>query len=416
MGEHPEFGAQEPDDGVEAALEPGHGGTQQPERADPGGVLEADLDRDPTAHRVADDVGPVDRELVHQPEHAVGVPARVVAARGRLAGGAETGQIGRVDAVAGAERGGGLEQRGPGAAEAVQEQDVGARAHRQGRDPVPADVDVVDPQQRGAATDETEHPLERDGEIEVAADREQALLEGVDAGQLAPAQSHPRVGVGGDVDVGLAAGQALADAGAMWGAADLPAAPDVAQADVVGGVELRPRPRGTARGVTGRPSRCARAARRDRGGRSRRAPYRALPADEPVDARVSRTLRQLRIHDTATGAVRAVEPADGRRVRIYACGPTVYARIHVGNARPFVVFSLLKRFLVHEGYEVTMVANVTDINDKIYAAARAAGVPERTAGAGDDRGLHRATRRRSGARSARPRAAGGRDDHGDRRS
>jgi len=60
---------------------------------------------------------------------------------------------------------------------------------------------------------------------------------------------------------------------------------------------------------------------------------------------------------------------------MYACGPTVYARIHVGNARPFVVFSLLKRFLEHEGYEVTFVANVTDVNDKIYDAARAAGVP-----------------------------------------
>jgi cysteinyl-tRNA synthetase len=60
---------------------------------------------------------------------------------------------------------------------------------------------------------------------------------------------------------------------------------------------------------------------------------------------------------------------------MYACGPTVYARIHVGNARPFVVFSLLKRFLVHEGYSVTFVANITDVNDKIYAAAQAAGVP-----------------------------------------
>jgi len=62
-------------------------------------------------------------------------------------------------------------------------------------------------------------------------------------------------------------------------------------------------------------------------------------------------------------------------VRIYACGPTVYGPIHVGNARPFVVFSLLKRFLVHEGFEVTLVANVTDVNDKIYAAAAKAGVP-----------------------------------------
>ena len=60
---------------------------------------------------------------------------------------------------------------------------------------------------------------------------------------------------------------------------------------------------------------------------------------------------------------------------IYACGPTVYDRIHVGNARPFVVFSLLKRFLEHEGHRVTLVVNVTDVNDKIYDAARAAGVP-----------------------------------------
>ena len=66
--------------------------------------------------------------------------------------------------------------------------------------------------------------------------------------------------------------------------------------------------------------------------------------------------------------------ADGE-VRIYACGPTVYGRIHVGNARPYVVFSLLARLFVHEGYKVTFVANITDVNDKIYAAAREAGVP-----------------------------------------
>ena len=62
-------------------------------------------------------------------------------------------------------------------------------------------------------------------------------------------------------------------------------------------------------------------------------------------------------------------------MRIYACGPTVYGRIHVGNARPFVVFSLLRRFLRHEGYSVTVVANITDVNDKIYAAAQAVGRP-----------------------------------------
>ncbi len=67
-----------------------------------------------------------------------------------------------------------------------------------------------------------------------------------------------------------------------------------------------------------------------------------------------------------------MEPRDPGKVGIYACGPTVYSRIHIGNARPFVVFSLLKRFLEHEGYETTLVVNVTDVNDKIYDAARGA--------------------------------------------
>jgi cysteinyl-tRNA synthetase len=86
-------------------------------------------------------------------------------------------------------------------------------------------------------------------------------------------------------------------------------------------------------------------------------------------------LRTVILHDTRTGEVLPIEPREPGKIGIYACGPTVYGRIHVGNARPFVVFSLLKRFLEHEGYSVTLVANITDINDKIYAAARAAGVP-----------------------------------------
>ncbi len=85
--------------------------------------------------------------------------------------------------------------------------------------------------------------------------------------------------------------------------------------------------------------------------------------------------RAIRIHDTLTGEERDLDPRDPGKVGIYACGPTVYAPIHVGNARPFVVFSLFKRALEHEGYDVTLVANVTDVNDKIYDAARAAGVP-----------------------------------------
>jgi cysteinyl-tRNA synthetase len=86
-------------------------------------------------------------------------------------------------------------------------------------------------------------------------------------------------------------------------------------------------------------------------------------------------VREIRLHDTLSGRVRPLEPRSPGRVGIYACGPTVYARVHVGNARPFVVFALLKRFLEHEGLEVTLVENVTDVNDKIYDAARAQGVP-----------------------------------------
>ena len=54
---------------------------------------------------------------------------------------------------------------------------------------------------------------------------------------------------------------------------------------------------------------------------------------------------------------------------MYFCGPTVYQRIHVGNARPFVISMWLRRWLRERGYEVTLVENITDINDKIYEAA-----------------------------------------------
>jgi cysteinyl-tRNA synthetase len=87
-----------------------------------------------------------------------------------------------------------------------------------------------------------------------------------------------------------------------------------------------------------------------------------------------RTLRKITIHDTLTGTIQELHPRQPGHVGIYACGPTVYGPIHVGNARPFVVFSLFKRFLEHEGYDVTLVANITDINDKIYAAAHAEGI------------------------------------------
>jgi cysteinyl-tRNA synthetase len=79
------------------------------------------------------------------------------------------------------------------------------------------------------------------------------------------------------------------------------------------------------------------------------------------------------LYDSLTRRKQELPPPPGP-IRMYVCGPTVYQRIHVGNARPYVVFLWLKRWLEHQGYEVTLVENVTDVNDKIYAAAEKQGI------------------------------------------
>jgi cysteinyl-tRNA synthetase len=77
----------------------------------------------------------------------------------------------------------------------------------------------------------------------------------------------------------------------------------------------------------------------------------------------------MRLYDTSTrGLVELPQPGE-RPIGMYFCGPTVYQRIHVGNARPFVVSMWLRRWLRERGHDVTLVENITDINDKIYAAA-----------------------------------------------
>ena len=58
-------------------------------------------------------------------------------------------------------------------------------------------------------------------------------------------------------------------------------------------------------------------------------------------------------------------PITPGRVSIYVCGPTVYDFIHIGNARPMIVFDTLRRYLEHRGYEVNYVSNFTDVDDKI---------------------------------------------------
>ncbi|MEA2371340.1 MAG: cysteinyl-tRNA synthetase [Solirubrobacteraceae bacterium] len=78
---------------------------------------------------------------------------------------------------------------------------------------------------------------------------------------------------------------------------------------------------------------------------------------------------EISLYDTLTARKQPLRPTEGRSVGIYVCGPTVYSRVHIGNARPYVVFSLLARFLSATGLDVTLVCNITDVNDKIYAAA-----------------------------------------------
>jgi cysteinyl-tRNA synthetase len=78
--------------------------------------------------------------------------------------------------------------------------------------------------------------------------------------------------------------------------------------------------------------------------------------------------RAMRLYDTFTRGLRDLPPPPGP-IRIYSCGPTVYQRIHVGNAVPFVVAMWLRSWLLKTGYDTKLVINITDINDKIYDAA-----------------------------------------------
>ena len=83
-----------------------------------------------------------------------------------------------------------------------------------------------------------------------------------------------------------------------------------------------------------------------------------------------------RLHDTMSREKRAFEPADPKRITMYVCGPTVYGRAHIGNARPAVVFDTLARLIRHEyGADSLVYArNVTDVDDKIIASAEKEGV------------------------------------------
>src|SRR6478609_2818781 len=76
----------------------------------------------------------------------------------------------------------------------------------------------------------------------------------------------------------------------------------------------------------------------------------------------------MRLYNTLLRQVEELPPPPGP-IRMYFCGPTVYQRAHIGNARPFVLGMWLRNWLRHRGYDATLVHNITDVNDKIYDAA-----------------------------------------------
>ena len=82
----------------------------------------------------------------------------------------------------------------------------------------------------------------------------------------------------------------------------------------------------------------------------------------------------MKIYNTLTRQKEEFVPIEEGKVRMYVCGPTVYNLIHIGNARPMIVFDTARRYMTYKGYDVNFVSNFTDVDDKIIAKANEEGV------------------------------------------
>src|SRR5699024_2640460 len=81
----------------------------------------------------------------------------------------------------------------------------------------------------------------------------------------------------------------------------------------------------------------------------------------------------IKIYNTLTREKETIKPIDEDEVKMYVCGPTVYNYIHIGNARPAIVFDTVRRYFEYKGLRVQYVLNFTDVDDKIIAAAKESG-------------------------------------------
>ena len=79
----------------------------------------------------------------------------------------------------------------------------------------------------------------------------------------------------------------------------------------------------------------------------------------------------LRVYNTLTHTKEPFEPVQPGKVGVYLCGPTVYKPCHIGHAVGPIIFDVIKRYLTHRGYEVTLVVNITDVDDKLIEEAAA---------------------------------------------
>ncbi len=103
-------------------------------------------------------------------------------------------------------------------------------------------------------------------------------------------------------------------------------------------------------------------------------PYRAIKGCKtetgaPEVFIVQKGRNQMKVYNTLTRQKEEFVPMEEGKVKMYVCGPTVYDFIHIGNARPYVVFDTVRRYLEYKGYDVTYVQNFTDVDDKIINRA-----------------------------------------------
>ena len=82
----------------------------------------------------------------------------------------------------------------------------------------------------------------------------------------------------------------------------------------------------------------------------------------------------MKIYNTLTRQKEEFVPMDKNEVKMYSCGPTVYDYFHIGNARPFIIFDIMRRYLEYSGYKVKFVQNFTDVDDKMIKRANAEGI------------------------------------------